>query len=196
MAEPIAHEALDQLFLSARTHGKWRDSPVADEVLVQLAGLVALGPTSANCEPARLVFVKSPEAKKRLAPHLSQGNLDKTMAAPVCVIIAHDTEFYENLPRLFPHADARSWFVGDDARVTETAFRNGALQGAYLILAARALGLDAGPMSGFDNAGVDREFFPGGRVKSNFLCNLGYGDSSGLKTRLPRLDFSDMAQII
>jgi 3-hydroxypropanoate dehydrogenase len=196
MAEPIAHEALDQLFLSARTHGKWRDVPVADELLVQLAGLVALGPTSANCEPARLAFVKSPEAKKRLAPYLDQGNLDKTMAAPVCAIIAYDTQFYDNLPRLFPHADARSWFVGDDAKVMETAFRSGSLQGTYLIMAARALGLDAGPMSGFDNAGVDREFFPGGRLKSNFLCNLGYGDPLALKPRLPRLEFGDMAEII
>jgi 3-hydroxypropanoate dehydrogenase len=196
MSVPIVPEALDQLFHSARTHNAWRDIPVRDELLAEIAALMALGPTSANCEPARLVFVKSAEAKRRLEPHLSEGNRAKTMAAPVCVIIAYDTEFYENLPRLFPHTDARSWFVGDDAKVMETAFRNGSLQGAYLILAARALGLDAGPMSGFDNAGVDLEFFPEGHVRSNFLCNLGYGDPSGVRPRLPRLQFGEFAQII
>jgi 3-hydroxypropanoate dehydrogenase len=196
MASFVDSEALDRIFLSARTHNAWRDDPVADDLLRQLAAMVALGPTSANCEPARLVFVKSLVAKKRLEPFLAEGNRAKTMAAPVCVIIAYDMAFHEHLPRLFPHADARSWFVGDEAKVRETAFRNGSLQGAYLILAARALGLDAGPMSGFDNAGVDREFFPEGRIRSNFLCNLGYGDPSGVKPRLPRLEFAEFAHII
>lgn len=196
MANSIAPEALDQLFLSARTHGKWLDKPVPDELLKRLASLVVLGPTSANSEPARFVFVKSPEAKKRLEPHLIEGNRAKTMEAPVCAIIAYDLEFYENLPKLFPHVDARSWFTGSETLVRDTAFRNSSLQGAYLILAARALGLDAGPMSGFDNAGVDREFFPDGRVKSNFLCNLGYADHAALKPRLPRLEFDEFAQIV
>lgn len=196
MANSIAPEALDQLFLSARTHSKWLDKPVSDDLLKQLAGFAALGPTSANSEPARLVFVKSPEAKKRLEPYLMEGNRAKTMEAPVCVIIAYDTQFYENLPKLFPHTDARSWFAGNETLVRETAFRNGSLQGAYLILAARSLGLDAGPMSGFDNEGVDREFFPDGRVKSNFLCNLGYGDAAALKPRSPRLEFDEFAKVI
>jgi 3-hydroxypropanoate dehydrogenase len=196
MTNAIAPEALDQLFLSARTHNKWFDRPVPDDVLRELARLAALGPTSANSEPARLVFVKSAAAKKRLEPHLMEGNRAKTMEAPVCVIVAYDTEFYEKLPKLFPHVDARSWFADDAALAQETAFRNSSLQGAYLILAARALGLDAGPMSGFDNEGVDREFFPDGRVKSNFLCNLGYGDLSVLRPRSPRLEFDEFAQII
>lgn len=196
MANSIAPEALDQLFLSARTHSVWLDKPVPDELLMRLAGLAALGPTSANSEPARFVFVKTPEAKKRLEPHLMEGNRAKTMAAPVCAIIGHDMEFYEKLPRLFPHADARSWFAGSETLIRDTAFRNGSLQGAYLMLAARALGLDAGPMSGFDNEGVDREFFPDGRLKSNFLCNLGYGDPAALKPRLPRLEFDEFAKIV
>lgn len=192
----ISGEALDQLFREARTLNDWRPDPVPDDVLHELVHLTELGPTSANCCPARLLFVQSPEAKRRLEPHLSAGNRAKTMAAPVCAIVGYDLEFYEHLPRLFPHTDARSWFAGNDAKIQETAFRNGTLQGAYLILAARALGLDCGPMSGFDNQGVDREFFAGTSVKSNFLCNLGYGDWSTLLPRSPRFDFGDVAQIL
>lgn len=192
----IAQDALDQIFLAARTHNAWLDRAVPDALLRQLVGIVNIGPTSANCEPARFVFVKSRAAKERLRPHLGAGNRDKTMAAPVTVIIGHDLHFYERLAQLFPHnPGARGWFEGKPEAIKDTAFRNGTLQGAYLIIAARALGLDTGPMSGFDNAGVDREFFADGRVKSNFLCNLGYGDDSALMPRLPRLAFDEMAEI-
>lgn len=193
---PLDERALGQLFLSARTHNKWLDKEVPDAMLHRLADLLKMGPTSANCSPARILFLKSKEAKERLKPHLSAGNATKTMQAPVCAIIGYDLEFYERLPELFPHTDARSWFAGKDQKILETAFRNGTLQGAYLILAARALGLDCGPMSGFDNAGVDAEFFSGSTVKSNFLCNLGYGDPAGLRPRSPRLSFEDMCKII
>ncbi|WP_072394733.1 malonic semialdehyde reductase [Hyphomicrobium sp. CS1GBMeth3] len=196
MSSAIDQSALDQLFQSARTHNAWQAKPVPDELLVQIVDLMKLGPTSANCEPVRLVFVKSPEAKARLKPFLSSGNLEKTMAAPATAIIGYDLEFYENLPRLFPHTDAKSWFTGRPEHIAETAFRNGSLEGAYLILAARALGLDCGPMSGFDQAGVTEEFFAGTPVKANFLCNLGYGDASVLKPRLPRLSFDELAQIL
>ncbi|HYL82430.1 MAG TPA: malonic semialdehyde reductase, partial [Candidatus Acidoferrum sp.] len=155
-----------------------------------------MGPTSANCSPARFVFVISPEAKARLKPCLAPGNVEKTLAAPVTVIVGSDSEFYERLPPLFPHVDARSWFVGNPGLIRDTAFRNSSLQGAYLLLAARALGLDCGPMSGFDNAKVDAAFFPDGKVKSNFLVNLGYGDSKSLRPRSPRLDFADACQIV
>lgn len=188
--------ALDQLFRHARTFNTWQNEAVSDDTLRELIDLVKMGPTSANCSPARFLFLKSDAAKARLKTFLSPGNAEKTMAAPVCAIIAHDTEFYEHLPRLFPHTDARSWFVGKDAKIAETAFRNGTLQGAYLILAARALGLDCGPMSGFDPAGVDKEFFAGTTVRSNFLCNLGYGNPDGLMERSPRFDFSDIATIV
>jgi 3-hydroxypropanoate dehydrogenase len=161
-----------------------------------IVDLAKLGPTSANCSPARFIFVKSREAKERLKPHLSEGNRDKTMKAPVCTIIGYDLDFYLHLPKLFPHADAKSWFAGNDEKIFDTAFRNGTLQGAYLIMAARALGLDCGPMSGFDNAAVDREFFAGTNIKSNFLCNLAYGDASVLFPRSPRFDFDEMAKII
>jgi len=196
MSFAIDDAALSQLFLAARTHNVWLDKPVVDELLVKIVDLMTLGPTSANCEPVRIVFVKSPEAKARLKPFLSAGNLDKTMAAPVTAIIGHDLEFYEKLPQLFPHTDAKSWFTGKPEHVVETAFRNGSLQGAYLILAARALGLDAGPMSGFDKDGVTTEFFAGTPIQANFLCNLGYGDASALKPRLPRLPFDELAKII
>lgn len=193
----IAAAALDQIFLSARTHNGWLAKPVPDDIIVRLFDICKMGPTSANSQPARFVFVKSEEAKKRLAPHLSYGNRAKTMAAPVCAIIGYDLKFYEKLPELFPHDQtARSWFEGDAGKIADTALRNGSLQGAYLILAARALGLDTGPMSGFDNAGVDREFFPGGDIKSNFLCSLGYGDPSVLMPRLPRPSFDEMAAIL
>ncbi|MBV1707240.1 MAG: malonic semialdehyde reductase [Hyphomicrobiales bacterium] len=192
----LADSALDQLFLTARTHNAWQDKDVPDALLRELADLLKMGPTSANSSPARFVFVKSKEGKARLMPHLSEGNRAKTLAAPVCAIIGYDTEFYEKLPQLFPHADARSWFVGKPAHIETTAFRNSSLQGAYLILAARALGLDTGGMSGFDNAGVDREFFPDGKIKSNFLCNLGYGDPKGLFGRSPRFAFDEFCKIV
>ncbi|MDX2287454.1 MAG: malonic semialdehyde reductase [Hyphomicrobiaceae bacterium] len=192
----LSQEALNILFVHARTHIKWQDRDVPDEILRSVVDLLKMAPTSANCSPARIFFVKSPEAKARLRPHLMDGNIEKTMQAPVCAIIGHDLRFHDHLPRLFPHADAKSWFEGNDAKIRETAFRNGTLQGAYLILAARALGLDCGPMSGFDNDGVDKEFFAGTHTKSNFLCNLGYGDPSALFPRSPRFSFEDMAQIL
>lgn len=193
---PIENAALRQLFLDARTHSKWMPQGVSDEVLQNLVDILKLGPTSANCSPARIVFVMSPEAKARLKPFLIEGNRDKTMAAPVCAIIGYDLDFYTHLPQLYPHVDAKSWFAGNPELIQSTAFRNSALQGAYLILAARALGLDCGPMSGFDNAGVDREFFAGTEVKSNFLCNLGYGDPTALRPRSPRFAFAEMAKIL
>lgn len=196
MAAPLNDEALDTLFRNARTHNAWQDRKLDEATLRKLYNLVKMGPTSANCQPARFLFVRSPEAKKRLEPHLSEGNREKTMAAPVTVIVAYDTRFYEHLPALFPHTDARSWFEGKPDKIQETAFRNGSLQGAYLIIAARALGLDCGPMSGFDKAGVDAEFFPDGRFRSNFLTNLGYGDASVLRPRSPRPEFEDNCRIL
>src|SRR5581483_8792479 len=187
---------LAQLFLDARTHNVWRDEDVPDELLHEILDLAKLGPTSANSSPARFLFVKSREAKERLKPHLSAGNRDKTMKAPVCAIVGYDLTFHHHLPKLFPHTDARSWYEGNEAKIFDTAFRNGTLQGAYLILAARALGLDCGPMSGFDNAGVDREFFAGTSIRSNFLCNLGYGDKAALFPRSPRFSFDEMARIV
>lgn len=192
----VPERCLDQLFHEARTHNKWHDRDVPDAILHELVDLLKLGPASANGSPARLLFVKSREAKARLKPHLSEGNAAKTIAAPVCAIIDYDLDFYEHLPKLYPHADAKGWYAGNDKEIFETAFRNGTLQGAYLIMAARALGLDCGPMSGFDNQGVDRDFFSGTNVKSNFLCNLGYGDASVLFPRSPRFSFGEMARII
>lgn len=188
--------ALDQLFGNARTFSRFRDEAVTDETLHRLYDQLKWGPTSANCTPARFLFLRSPEAKEKLRPALSEGNLAKTMKAPVTVVVAYDLAFYEHLPRLYPHTDAKSWFVGNDAAISSTAFRNGSLQGAYLILAARALGLDCGPMSGFDNAKVDEAFFAGTSVRSNFLINLGYGDRSGLHERNPRLAFGEACQIL
>lgn len=188
--------ALAQLFLEARTHTAWQKVDVPDSLLIRIVDLMKLGPTSANCSPARIVFVRTAEAKARLKPLLSEGNVEKTMAAPVTAIIGYDLGFYERLPFLFPHTDARSWFAGKPDHIRETAFRNGTLQGAYLILAARALGLDCGPMSGFDQAGVTREFFAGTEVQANFLCNLGYGDAAALRPRSPRLPFDELAQIV
>jgi len=196
MAIALDDKAMDQLFTQARSHNAWRATTVEDEVLRRLYNVVKMGPTSANGSPARFVFVKSPEAKARLKACLAPNNVEKTMAAPVTVIVGYDTEFYEKLPKLFPHADARPWFVGNPELIQSTAFRNSSLQGAYLILAARALGLDCGPMSGFENEKVDVEFFPDGRVKSNFLVNLGYGDSSTLFPRGPRLAFEEACQIV
>lgn len=196
MTDKLPGASLDQLFRDARTRGAWNDKDVPDSLLHELVDLVKLGPTSGNCSPARFVFVKSGEAKERLKPFLSEGNREKTMKAPVCAIIGYDLEFYEHLPKLFPHTDAKSWFEGKPEKIADTAFRNSSLQGAYLILAARALGLDCGPMSGFDQAGVDQEFFAGTKVKSNFLCNLGYGDDSQLRPRSPRFDFDEIARIL
>lgn len=196
MPDALPKSALDQLFLKARTHNAWTGRPVSDDQLRELVDTMKMAPTSANCSPARLVFVKSAEAKARLKPCLSAGNLEKTMAAPVTAIIAHDLKFYDHLPRLFPHANAKDWFTSGEAHANTTAFRNGTLQGAYLILACRALGLDCGGMSGFDNAGVDAAFFTGTTYKSNFLLNIGYGDPKGLFARSPRFDFEDIAKII
>ncbi|MGA7456661.1 MAG: malonic semialdehyde reductase [Methyloceanibacter sp.] len=196
MTGKLPDACIDQLFREARTHNAWQDRDVPDDLLHQVVDLLKLGPTSANCSPARFVFVKSREAKERLKPHLSEGNRDKTMKAPVCAIIGYDLDFYLHLPKLFPHTNAKSWFEGNEEKIAETAFRNGTLQGAYLIMAARALGLDCGPMSGFDNAGVDRAFFAGSNVKSNFLCNLAYGDASVLFPRSPRFSFDEMARIV
>lgn len=196
MAEPLSPAALDTLFREARSFSYWQDRPVTDEQLRTLYALMELGPTSANCLPARLVFVKSPEAKARLKPCLSEGNVHKSMSAPVVALIGMDMEFYEELPRLFPHTDARSWYAGKPDKIRQTAFRNSSLQGGYFIMAARALGLDCGPMSGFDGEKLDAEFFPGGRVKSNFICALGYGDRSRLHPRGPRLEFEEACRIV
>ncbi|MFA5948853.1 MAG: malonic semialdehyde reductase [Hyphomicrobium sp.] len=196
MFQPLDSPALDQLFLEAHTHNTWQTKEVPDALLERLVDLLKMGPTSANCSPARILFVKSAEAKTRLKPLLSEGNRDKTMKAPVTAIIGYDMRFYDQLPKLFPHTDARAWFAGKQDHIQVTALRNGSLQGAYFILAARALGVDCGPMSGFDNAGVDAEFFAGTDVRSNFLVNLGYGDPAGVRPRAPRLTFSEMAKII
>ena len=193
---PLDPAALNQLFLEARTFNAWQDRPVPDELLHRLYDTFRMGPTAANSCPARIVFVKSAAAKERLSPALSEGNRAKTMAAPVTAIIGYDLHFYEKLGKLFPHAaDARSWFDYDEQVAFSNAFRGGTLQGAYLIIAARALGLDCGPMGGFDNAKVDALFFSGTHVKSNFLCNLGYGDTKGVYPRNPRLDFGEACRI-
>ncbi|MBD8262804.1 malonic semialdehyde reductase [Pantoea agglomerans] len=194
MSTPLDTAALDTLFNDARTHSYWQAKPVDNDLLEQLYALTALGPTSANCSPARFVFVTSAEGKEKLKPALSSGNLEKTMSAPVTVIVAWDREFYEQLPALFPHADARSWFTGSPEAAKETAFRNSSLQAGYLILAARSLGLDAGPMSGFDPAKVNDAFFPDGQYQVNLLINLGYGDASKLHPRLPRLSFEQASR--
>jgi 3-hydroxypropanoate dehydrogenase len=194
--EPLNQAALDQLFDQARTNNKWQSRAVPDALLKQVVDHMKWGPTAANSCPARIVFVKSAAAKARLKPHLSSGNAEKTMAAPVTAIIGYDLGFYEYLPRLYPSADAKSWFVGKKDHADATAFRNGSLQGGYFILAARALGLDCSPMSGFNNAGVDAEFFAGTAIKANFLCNLGFGDPAGVYPRSPRFSFDEMATIV
>ncbi|PZQ14171.1 MAG: malonic semialdehyde reductase [Ancylobacter novellus] len=193
---PLDDAALDALFRAARTHNSFKPEPVSEVTLRALFELVKMGPTSANGLPGRFVFVTSEEGKAKLAPALSANNREKTMKAPVTVIVAHDTEWHENLPRFFPHADAKSWFAGNEAAIAETAFRNGTLMGGYLIMAARALGLDTGAMSGFDKAEVDAAFFPDGRWKSNFLVNLGYGDGDKMFDRLPRPDFDEFCRIV
>ena len=193
---PISKEALDQLFRDARTHSAWLPEPVPVELLRKAYELARLGPTSANGSPARFVFLTTPKAKARLKPALAPANVEKTMAAPVTVIIAWDTEFHENLPRLFPHYDMRSYFVGNQALIDETAFRNSSLQAAYFMLVARALGLDCGPMSGFDAGKLNAEFFPDGKWKVNLICNLGYGDDSKLFPRNPRLEFEEATAVL
>ncbi|TDF59575.1 malonic semialdehyde reductase [Cupriavidus sp. L7L] len=210
MNKRLSEEGMDLLFREARTHNAWLSQPVSDETLRQLYDLMKWGPTSANCSPARILFLRTPEAKQRLVPALAPGNVEKTMAAPVTAIIAYDVKFYELLPKLFPHADARSWFADTPELALTTARRNSSLQGAYFIIAARSLGLDCGPMSGFDNAKVDHEFFPAdpkenafqleyfpdSHVKSNFLCNLGYGDPAKLFPRGPRLEFDEACKLL
>ena len=186
---PLSDAALDQLFRVARTYNGYLDKAVSNEQLHAIWDLMKFGPTSANCLPARIVWVTSDEGKEKLAALSSEANGDKIRKAPVTAIIGMDMEFYEALPELFPHTDARSWFVGTDALIEKTAFRNSSLQGAYFILAARALGLDTGPMSGFDNAGVDKAFFAGTPIKSNFISTLGYGDPATIFDRSPRPDF-------
>ena len=193
----LSSQELDILFRNARTHSVWRDKTVDDALLMQVYDLAKLGPTSANMCPLRIVFVKSHEAKERLKPALDAGNVDKTMKAPVTAIIGMDVRFYEKLPELFPHADAKAWFKDLPVSVLEAiALRNSSLQGAYFMIAARSLGLDCGPMSGFDNAKVDEAFFAGTTVKSNFLCNLGYRDASKLHPRSPRLTFEEACKIV
>ena len=196
MGKILSDEGLDLIFRAARTHRAWRDGEISDVLLEAVYDLAKMGPTSGNCSPMRLVFVRSAEGKERLRPALDAGNVEKTMRAPVTAIVGHDMEFYEKLPRLSPHVDARSWFVGNDPLIAATAFRNGSLGGAYFMLAARALGLDCGPMSGFDRSKVDAAFFPDGRVRSNFLCNLGYGDPDALHPRAPRLEFAEACRFV
>ncbi|MCF7223268.1 malonic semialdehyde reductase [Marilutibacter chinensis] len=195
MSRTLPDAALDQLFRTARTHNEL-GGEVSDETLRQLYELAKWGPTSANMSPLRLVFVKSKEAKAKLGPALDEGNYAKTMAAPVTAIVAFDEDFHDKLPYLFPHTDAKSWFEGPRENRHVAAFRNGSLQGAYVLLAARALGLDCGPMSGFDNAKVDAAFFAGTAIRSNFLINLGHGDPGKLFPRSPRLSFDEVAQIL
>jgi len=193
----LSSEHLGTLFHQARTHNAWHPQPVSDDLLRQIYDLMKWGPTSANSLPARFVFLRTKEAKERLRPALSPLNVDKTMQAPVTVILAYDLKFYEHLPRLFPmKPDMKNMFSSSAQLAEITAFRNGSLQGGYFILAARALGLDCGPMSGFDNAKVDAEFFPSTSVKSNFLCNLGFGDHSKLFPRSPRLEFEEVCELL
>ncbi len=193
---PLSDAALDQLFREARTYNGYLDKPVSDEQLDAIWELMKMGPTSANCLPARMIWCKSDDAKARLAKHCMPSNATKVLSAPITVIIGMDTEFYEQLPELFPHDDARSWFAGNEALSQATAFRNSSLQGGYFTMAARALGLDTGAMSGFDNAGVDAEFFAGTAVKSNFISTLGYGDPASIFGRSPRPGFGRFNSII
>lgn len=187
---------LDILFREARTYRGWRDGDVSDVLIQAVYDLMKWGPTSGNCCPARFLFVKSPAAKERLRPHLAAGNVEKTMAAPATALIANDLDFYEHMPKLAPHTNAKSWFEGKPDHIADTAMRNGTLQGAYFILAARALGLDCGPMSGFNAKGIKEEFFPAQNVQVNFICNLGYGDPASLKPRQPRFEFDEVCGII
>lgn len=197
MSGILDDRALDIVFRNARTHNEWLDGPVTDDDLRAIFDAMKFGPTTANSWPARFVFLRSRESRGKLAPHLSEGNREKTLRAPMCAIVAYDLEFYEHLDRLFLHdPTARSWFAGKDEHVRVTALRNGSLQGAYFIVAARSLGFDCGPMSGFDNDGVDAAFFAGSGWRSNFLCNLGHGDASKLFPRNPRPGFDDVCRIV
>lgn len=192
----ISNESIDTLFKTARTFHSWQDKPIEDSLLKELYDLMKFGPTSMNCCPARVIFKKSPEAKARLNPCLAPFNVEKTMTAPVTAIVAYDLKFYEKMKALWPHADAEAIFKGNTDLVQETALRNGSLQGAYFIIAARSLGLDCGPMSGFNADLINQEFFSDGSVKANFLCNLGYGDANTLYPRGPRLEFDEVAEIL
>jgi len=194
--QPLNDAALDQLFRTARTYNGYLDTPVSNEQLEAVWELMKFGPTSANCLPARIIWCVSDESKKKLAALAMPANGEKILSAPATAIIGMDMEFYENLPELFPHTDARSWFVGNDALIEKTAFRNSSLQGGYFILAARALGLDTGPMSGFNNDAVDLEFFAGTKVKSNFISTIGYGDPSTIFERSPRPEFARFNKIV
>lgn len=195
MSEALNDTALGQLFREARSYNGYLDTPVSQSQLESVWDLMKFGPTSANCLPARIIWCANTEAKQKLAACTMPSNGDKILQAPVTAIIGMDLEFYEQLPELFPHADARSWFVGNDALIEKTAFRNSSLQGAYLMLAARAIGLDTGPMSGFDNAAVDQAFFAGTNVQSNFICTLGYGDKASIFPRSPRPEFNRFNQV-
>lgn len=197
MSKQLSDQALDQIFRSARSHNAWLDKPVSDDTLAELYNLMKMAPTSANCSPARLVFVRSAAAKAKLVPLMLESNRAKVEQAPVTAIIAYHKKFYDFIPKLFPHnPEAREWFAPNEALAQETAFRNSSLQGGYFILAARAVGLDVGPMSGFDPAGVNAAFFPDGDCAVNFICSLGHGDDAGLFARSPRLDFEDACKII
>lgn len=193
--QALTMQALDIIFKKARTANVFVDKSVSDNLLKEIYEIMKFGPTSANCCPLRIVFIKSKAGKEKLKPFLMEGNVEKTMAAPVTAILAYDTKFYENLPTLFPHTDAKSWFVGNDKLIAETAFRNSSLQGAYFMIAARAVGLDCGPMSGFDAEKLNAAFFPDGRFKVNFICNLGYADPAKIYPRNPRLPFENVCQI-
>ncbi len=192
----INDEALDIIFRAARTRNGWEDRAVSQTLIQAVYDLMKWGATSANCSPARFVFLVSKEGKERLKPHLLEGNVEKTLTASCCAIIAYDLEFYEKLPQLFPHTDAKGWFAGNEDLIKETAFRNSTLQGAYFMIAARALGLDCGPMSGFDQDGVNKEFFAGTTYRANFLCAIGYGTDKDLFDRSPRLAFDEACKIV
>ncbi len=197
MKQPLDGRAKDLIFREARSYSSWADENVPDEALKEIVNLMKWGPTSANCWPMRLVFVKSTEAKARLKPHIDEFNVEKALTAPAVAIIAYDTKFYDRIPEFFPHnPEAREWFANDHDLAFETAFRNSSLQGAYFMIAARALGLDCGPMSGFDQTGVNKEFFPDGRFRANFICALGVGTNELLFPRSPRPVFETVAEII
>jgi 3-hydroxypropanoate dehydrogenase len=196
MQHAVNDEALDTIFRTARSQNKWLDKPVSAALLMAVYDLMRMGPTSANCSPARIVFLTTEEAKERIRPHLLPQNIEKTMTAPAVAVIGYDLDFPQHMPRLFPHnPGAKDWF-NDPVLREKTAFRNGTLQGAYFMIAARALGLDCGPMSGFNNDAVDKEFFAGTNVKSNFICGVGYGDPSGVFPRSPRLEFDEACKIL
>ena len=192
----LSDDALDTLFRDARSHNGWLDTKVSDEQIKQIYELMKFGPTAANNCPARITFIKSNTAKERLKPHLDEGNVEKSMSAPAIAIISYDTEFYEKLPFLFPHTDARSWYAGNPAKIKSAGEMNATLQGAYFMLAARSVGLDCGPMGGFNNETLDNEFFADGKTKSIFICALGQGDETKIYPRGPRLSFDEACEII